>query len=289
VDRSTKILSLVVAVSIALPLTLVAALSAGGAGTADLATQGLILAIVLPLLSLSAYMWATGKGAMLIAGYNTSPKAIRDLYNSKTMAKFVGKLVTAFLILLLTGLEALILGLEALFLFMLAVAIVLLAASLVYMNTGRRFLKEGADPSKVVITDQDRRRGRMIALAALGITGAVLAAVFFLSTTGSVSASLEDDDLVVTAPFVDERILYAEVTSVELRDGFDNGRRVGGFAGTGVSSGSFQNDEFGRYTLARYDAVANCIVVHHSGGVLVFNLATAEDTANIYEQLMTRA
>jgi len=289
VDRSARTLSLVVILSIVLPLIFVASMSASGAGSADLATQGLILAMTLPLLSLSVYMWITGKGAMLIAGHNTSPRAVRDLYDSRAMAKFVGKLVTAFLILLLIGLESLILGLGSLFALLLAAAIVLMVASIVYMNTGRRFLKEGADPSKVVMTPADKKRKRMVTLAALGVTGAVLAIAFFLSTTGSVSFSLEDDAFVVTAPFVDERILFVNISEVELRESFDNGRRVNGFGGTEISSGNFQNDELGRYTLARYNEVASCIVVRYDGEVLVFNLATAEDTASAYEQLVSRA
>jgi hypothetical protein len=44
---------------------------------------------------------------MFIAGYNTSPKAVRDLYDSKALAKFVGKVVTIFLVIILIGMELL--------------------------------------------------------------------------------------------------------------------------------------------------------------------------------------
>lgn len=289
VDRNIKILSLVVILSIAAPLALIAALFSGGLGSTSLLTQALILMIVLPILILSIYMWATGKGAMLVAGYNTSPKAVRDLYDSKAMTRFVGMVVTIFLVIMLIGLELLFLDIsETLSLVVLAASVVFLIASLVYMNTGGRFLKEGADPSKVVITDKERKRNRNIALAALGVIAVILVAVFLLTGSGSVSASLEDDALQVSAPFVDERVPYADVTSVELRDSFDNGRRVGGFGGTEISSGNFQNDEFGRYTLARYNDVQSCIIVRHAGGVLVFNLDTGEATSRVYEDLRTR-
>lgn len=288
-DKGTKVLLLIIIASIAVPLALLAAVSAGGTDTTDLVMQALILAIVLPLLSLSAYMWATGRGAMLIAGYNTSPKAVRDQYDARAMAKFVGRMLTAFLVMLLVGLESLILTESTiLFWILIAATIGIMLASLVYMNTGRKFLKEGADPSKVVITPRDRKRNRTVVIAALGITAVILIVALSLIGSGSVTASLENDDLTVKAPFVDERVPYVEVTSVELRDTFDNGRRVNGFGGTEVSSGSFENNEFGRYTLARYNDVESCIVVHHAGGVLVFNLDTADSTARAYEDLQSR-
>ncbi len=287
-DRDTKVLALIVIASIAAPLALIAALLSSGVDFLDF-MAALMLLIFLPILVLSIYMWATGKGAMFIAGYNTSPKAVRDLYDSKALAKFVGMVVTIFLVMLLIGLELLLLDVsETLSVVLIAVGTIFLFASLVYMNTGGRFLKEGADPSKVVITDKERKRNRAIILAVLGVSAIVLVAVFFSITSGSVDASLGDDALQVTAPFVDENILYADVSSVELRDTFDNGRRVGGFGGTEISSGNFQNDEFGRYTLARYNDVQSCIVVHHANGVLVFNLDTADGTERAFEDLRSR-
>jgi hypothetical protein len=47
------------------------------------AVQVLLLSIIVPLIALSAYTWATGRGAMLIAGFNTAPKAVKDLYDSR--------------------------------------------------------------------------------------------------------------------------------------------------------------------------------------------------------------
>lgn len=287
-EKVPKVLVLIIVASIAVPLALVAA-SVGGGDTADLVMQALVLVVVLPLLSLSIYMWATGKGAMLIAGFNTSPKAVRDLYDSRSLSKFVGMVVTIFLTIMLLAMELLMFDLGiTLFLVLLAAGIVFLVASIVYVNTGRRFLKEGADPSNVVVTPADRKRTRKIALAAVGVIAFILVSVFLLIGSGSVSASLEDDGLQVSAPFVDEHVAYGEISSVELRHGFDDGRRVGGFGGTDISSGNFVNDELGRYVLARYNAVGDCIVVHHSGGVLVFNLDSSDATAQMFEDLRTR-
>ncbi|MBI0584391.1 MAG: DUF3784 domain-containing protein [Methanomassiliicoccus sp.] len=288
-DRSTKFLLLAVIASIAAPLVLFALLWGGSVDEVDLIVHGLIIATILPLIVISMYMWKTGKGAMLIAGYNTSPKAVRDSYDSKALAKFVGKILTITLVIMLVALEMLLLNISTnLFWALLSGSMIFLFASIIYMNTGKRFLKEGAELSKVVISDKDRKRNRAIVLAAIAITAITLVAVFFFAGSGSVSASLEDDGLQVNAPFVDEHIPYDDITAVELRGSFDNGRRVGGFGGSDISSGNFQNDEFGRYVLARFNNVESCIVVHHSGGVLVFNLDTADGTARMHDDLRSR-
>lgn len=287
VDRSTKILLLIVIASIAMPFALVALLSASGWNVSDLIVQALILAVMLPLIASSLYMWATGKGAMLIAGYNTSPKAVRDRYDSVSLSKFVGKLMTISMIVMLAGLEMLVLDLSTtMFWVLLFASTAILFGGIFYMNTGKRFLRVGAQ--EIVVAEKDRRRNRLIAVASLASVAVILAAVFLFIGSGSVSASLEHDALQVNAPFVDEHIAYGDIRSVELRQTFDDGRRVGGFGGSEVSSGNFLNDELGRYTLARYNAVESCIVVHHTGGVLVFNLDSSDTTERMYGDLLSK-
>ncbi len=287
VDRSTKILLLIVVASIAMPFALVALLSASGWSVSDLIVQALILAVMFPLIASSLYMWATGKGAMLIAGYNTSPKAVRDRYDSVSLSKFVGKLMTISMIVMLAGLEMLVLDLSTtMFWVLLFASTAILFGGIFYMNTGKRFLRVGAQ--EIVVAEKDRRRNRLIAVASLASVAVILAAVFLFIGSGSVSASLEHDALQVNAPFVDEHIAYGDIRSVELRQTFDDGRRVGGFGGSEVSSGNFLNDELGRYTLARYNAVESCIVVHHTGGVLVFNLDSSDTTERMYGDLLSK-
>ena len=149
---------------------------------------------------------------------------------------------------------------------------------------------DGRDQAVLIhaMSAKDRTRSRKIAIASLAVTAIILIAVFAFIGSGKVSASLDPDGLQVSAPFVNEKVPYEDITSVELRASFDDGRRVGGFGGTEVSSGNFQNSELGRYVLARYNSVPNCIVVHHAGGVLVFNLDTVDDTTSMYHELLTK-
>ena len=158
------------------------------------------------------------------------------------------------------------------------ISLAIIIGGIVYMNTGGRFLKEGATDPKLLRTEEDKKRERqtLYALLVLGaiITAVIVIVLVLVAPAGGVDASLQDDGLKVDAPMVNKLIPYDQIDSVELRDDLDIGRRVGGFGGTNIRSGNFNNDEFGRYVLASYNDVPLHIVVRHSGGILAFNLST---------------
>ena len=80
-----------------------------------------------------------GKGAFLIAGYNTSSKAKKGKYNEKALCRFMGKMMflfaTCFLVIILSDvLENLVFLWIGLVLFF-----VVLVFTLIYTNTANRF------------------------------------------------------------------------------------------------------------------------------------------------------
>ncbi|SEU13113.1 DUF3784 domain-containing protein [Paenibacillus sp. NFR01] len=82
-----------------------------------------------------------GKGAILIAGFNTLPKEEQDKYDVPALCRLMGNLmfVTCFCVLLI-GLSAV---LETQWVTFLAIAILLVATlgGVIYANTGNRFRK----------------------------------------------------------------------------------------------------------------------------------------------------
>ncbi len=292
-ERDTKILLLAVGISLMVPTALTALLLASSIDIIDVVVHAILLFSMVPIIGLSAYMWATGKGASLIAGYNTSPRAVQEQYDSEKMARFVGKLVFFSMIPMLLALESIfILNYSWPFWVLLAASMAIIVVGIVYMNTGGRFLKEGAMDPKLLITEEDKKSNRQMTYGLLAITGIVTVVIVIIlllvAPAGSVTASLEEEGLKVEAPMVNDLILYEDIASIELRDDLDTGRRVGGFGGENVRSGNFQNEEFGRYVLASYNAVPLHIVVHHSGGVLAFNLETEESTRQMFDQLQAK-
>lgn len=282
-ERDTKVLVLALAVGLLLPTAPIALMVATGSDAIDIIIQAVLLFSLLPLLGVSIYMWATGKGASLIAGYNTSPRAVREQYDTDKLARFVGKLMFFIMVPMTLAMESIfLLDFEWPFFTLLAISLAIIVVGLVYMNTGGRFLKEGAVDPKLLITEEDKKKNRQMLyglLALMIIIGVALAIIFlFVVPGGDVTAELLDEGLKVDAPMVSELIPYEDIESIELREDLETGRRVAGFAGDNIRSGNYRNEEFGRYTLASYNAVPMYIVVYHSGEVLAFNLETVEST-----------
>lgn len=103
---------------------------------------GLIITIVLGLLLIiCAVILLSGKGAFLIAGYNTSSKAEKEKYDSKALCRFFGK------ILLPIGICTPAIAIGGIYnITWISVACPLLTTALVifaviYCNTGNRFKK----------------------------------------------------------------------------------------------------------------------------------------------------
>ncbi len=292
-ERDTKILIVALAVGFLMPTALIALMLAMGSDVIDVVFHGILLFSLLPILAMSAYMWATGRGASLVAGYNTSPKSVQDQYDTEKMVKFVGKLVFFSMIPMLLAMES-IFFLNDMWPFwiLFAISMAIIIIGVAYMNTGRRFLKEEAVDPKLLITDEERKSNRQMLYGLLAITGIVTVViviiVLLIAPGGSVDAELLDEGLNVDAPMVNELVRYEDIESVELRDDLETGRRVGGFGGDNVRSGNFRNDEFGRYILASYNDVPLHIVVYHSGKVLAFNLETVEATRAMYDQLVDK-
>ena len=117
----------------------------------------------------------------------------------------------------------------------------------------------------------------------------LVAMVAVLLNTGHVDAHLDDDALVIDATMMRKTIAYTDIESVELRDEFDAGTRVGGFGGLKVATGNFRNDEFGTYKLAIHSGMRPVIVVHCTdSSVVVFDAGSPDGTRAMFEDLQSR-
>ncbi|MGD6968615.1 DUF3784 domain-containing protein [Rossellomorea vietnamensis] len=83
-----------------------------------------------------------GKGAFLIAGYNTLPKEEKEKYDTEALCKFMGKMMfsLSFSISLWALSEAL--DMQWLFIAGMIIFTGLIIFMLIYLNTGNRFKKD---------------------------------------------------------------------------------------------------------------------------------------------------
>ncbi len=133
-----------------------------------------------------------------------------------------------------------------------------------------------------------RTRRNVVALTSVSIVAIVALILGVTMLAGHTDASLDDDSLTVKAFMVNEDIPYSDIALVELREDVNYGSRVAGYGGLEYLSGKFTNDEFGKYTLAVKKSTSESIVVHHTGGVLVFNLEDNASTEAFHADLLSR-
>ena len=120
-------------------------------------------------------------------------------------------------------------------------------------------------------------------LLAIVVAALVVAALF----AGGVSAALTDGELSVRAfLFSGKKIAYDDINSIVLTDQLVAGSRKFGVSSARLRAGSFNNSQFGDYSLYAYNSVPVWIVADTKSGYVVFNLDSEEKTRAFYDQLL---
>lgn len=128
---------------------------------------------------------------------------------------------------------------------------------------------------------------------ALWITGIcvplILIGATVLMVVGDLSVDFGAESFTVRASFSETlSIRYEDVDTVEYRESLDIGNREYGFGSPRLSTGVFQNKEFGRYTLYAYTSGEGCVILRKGEDILVIVGKTASETKTIYESLVSK-
>lgn len=102
----------------------------------------LILVTVLIFFFVIGILFSNGKGAFLVAGFNTMPKEEKEKYDTVALCKFMGKLMFALCFSMIFWLLAIIYNMDSLFIIGFILFMVCIFVSLIYMNTENRFMKK---------------------------------------------------------------------------------------------------------------------------------------------------
>ena len=107
-------------------------------------TMGLLLAelAVTALFVGLGVLFSKGKGAFLIAGYNTMSKAKKARYDKNALCRFMGKLMFALAACWIPVALGTALGLGWLYGAGIAAYLLVIGGGLIYANTGHRFQKK---------------------------------------------------------------------------------------------------------------------------------------------------
>ncbi len=230
-----------------------------------------------------------GKGAFLIAGYNTASEKEKRKYNEKKLCRTTGTYLALITVLVL-GAEIMGEDIPDWYLALTMGGVFIgLIPTLLYANLGCR-IKPGEEilleesPEKELKRKKARKTGTIITIL---ITGAALVFSAVLLFTGNVEVVIQNDQLEIQGSYwSDYELLLSEIQAVTYREDFETGSKRMGVNSLQLNEGTFQNKEFGEYTIYSYARCKDFVVMETTDGVLVINGKTPEETRTLYEKIL---
>ena len=230
-----------------------------------------------------------GKGAFLIAGYNTASEKEKRKYNEKKLCRTTGTYLALITVLVL-GAEIMGEDIPDWYLALTAGGVFIgLIPTLLYANLGCR-IKPGEEilleesPEKELKRKKARKTGTIITIL---ITGAALVFSAVLLFTGNVEVVIQNDQLEIRGSYwSDYELPLSEIQAVTYREDFETGSKSMGVNSLQLNEGTFQNKEFGEYTIYSYARCKDFVVMETTDGVLVINGKTPEETRTLYEKIL---
>lgn len=235
------------------------------------------IAAVLAILSI---VLLTGKGAFLIAGYNTANKKEKAKYDEKKLCRVVGGglgIITVLLVLMAVFQDDPPSWFGVVFSAGFFLAFVLI---LVLSNTICRVKPAPDRPAP----PEKKRKQRVlfgINIAVIGIFCGVVGGLLF---TGDIRITVTESQVVADGSYWSGyEVELDSIEEVSLEKNLDLGRRVGGLGSMRLLEGNFRNEAFGKYTLYAYVTCKSYVVLRTPGRTVVLNQETAEATEELYQ------
>ncbi len=114
----------------------------------------------------------------------------------------------------------------------------------------------------------------------------ILIGVSILMGTGKLAVSCEDTAFTVHATYwTDIEVSYDEIDTIVYRRDLEVGERIAGFGSAKLLLGTFQNEEFGSYTLYAYTGARDYVVLTSGERTLVIGMKHVEDVDAIYDTI----
>lgn len=133
------------------------------------------------------------------------------------------------------------------------------------------------------------RKSKIAMIFSYVSVAAILIFCVYICFSGNIEYVFEDDSLTINASYWEDISLnYDEIDTVEYRQKDDYGTRTFGFGTPRLLLGTFENDEFGRYTRYSYGTSDSCIVISSKENILVISGIDSSETQDIYNKLVEK-
>ena len=236
-------------------------------------------------------VFLSGKGAFLIAGYNTASSKETQRYDRKKLCRVVGAgmaVVTATIFCTLAMGENMPAWMPDVFL---AITLVTAVVLLILCNTVCRVREEVSErkESQERILQEEKSgetqkkwgiRGSVI------FTAVICVFVGVLLVTGDIEISVTREQIDIAGSYwSDYTVEVGDILSVSYTEDLETGKRTGGFGSFKLAEGNFKNSEFGSYKLYAYTGCDSYVVMETADKMVVVNCDTKEKTKELYEKI----
>ncbi|WP_426349609.1 DUF3784 domain-containing protein [Alloiococcus sp. CFN-8] len=250
--------------------------------------SGIIVWFLAGIFLLITILLLSGKGAFLIAGYNTASKKEKMQYNEKKLCRVMGSgmgVITIFMVVLASFGENPPDWLLASFP---AVIILVVVVMLILCNTickVKDFVTE-EEIEGIEKTEKEKRHESIIKISSIIVSMMFCVILGIILLTGEVKVTLEDKEIEIQGSFwIDYQVPLDSINTISFREDLLIGKRTGGFGSLKLNQGNFRNDEFGAYTLYAYTKCDSFVVLDTDDRMVVINAETHEETKELYNNL----
>ena len=254
----------------------------------------IIFGIVVIALIILATLLLNGKGAFLIAGYNTASKEEKSKYDEKALCRFVGWLliVISFCMLLFPA------GyyFEMAWLAYCGIAIIMLGSfgAVIYANTGNHFRKN--IDSEVSVTDENKdtkstAKSAMVATSVISVIVLIAVVVMFYQGDKDPDVNILDNGVQIKAMY-GLNIDFTDITDISLIEKSMSeiglGRRMNGYGGIGEAlKGNFQSDILGETLLFVQSRSTPTLRIERTNGKDIYiSFRNGETTETLYHEMI---
>jgi len=247
-------------------------------------TTYIIFGSVIALMIITGIFLLNGKGAFLIAGYNTMNKSEKVKYDEKAVCRFAGRLLIGLsvsFLLLPVGIYF-----ETDWLMYIGIAFILAGTigAAVYANTGNRFMKDG-----VAASAESKKTSKIIIIAVSVLSAIILIPMGVLLYQGGKDPGINiHADSIQIKSMYGLTVKFSDITEITLMEKSMNdigpGSRINGYGGIGQAlKGHFRSESTGETLLFVQSKSSPTIRIERSNGKDIYiSFKDGEKTRRLY-------